>query len=405
MIKRILISTNFILLIVFSSCGQEKKNSKSDSQLKELTELQNNSFNTFNSKGLERSLGLEFSIAYPKSYSLTNVKDKSVVKGFVSHEENIIYMVSLNKADHNFTSEEIINILSKENIEYTIRNVSTGCKIQNFTDDFSIDGKPSCYIDYTNNLGNDLSGLYRQYFLMYNNYFITINCAVINTGNDITKNAIEKFNNYKVFFNSIVNSFKILEKGKNNLSVNGYLNFKNSVKSIDKSIENDEWTDELYRNKKYNFRVQFPKHWEYDRGTAKYTIARSINRLAAASIPVTIIDYGNNSESKSDIFKAIPEEEFELQFMNEIFALENTKAENIELEKGYLDNFPAYIISFTTRISAGNKSEIFYNKQVQCLKNNILYNLSIVIPKDEWTNSMAITFNRVIESFKFEDNY
>ena len=55
-----------------------------------------------------------------------------------------------------------------------------------------------------------------------------------------------------------------------------------------RNTENNEWKKNVYRNKYYKFRVEFPKGWEYDDGTSKSTLARSLNRNMSATISVFV---------------------------------------------------------------------------------------------------------------------
>lgn len=172
---------------------------------------------------------------------------------------------------------------------------------------------------------------------------------------------------------------------------------KKVIIPTDKSIENFEWISNLYRNKKYKFRLEFPKEWEYDNGTAETTLARSLNKEKASVVVVGVTEFKNGLSNiqETDI------KEYKKTF-NELLLLQNQFAKDFKIQNGSLHNLPAYILQFVTTESAGTKSVEYFIKQVHCYHASKLYVIGINLPLDEWTPSMSVIFDRVVESFIFE---
>ncbi|MFN4812029.1 MAG: PsbP-related protein [Bacteroidota bacterium] len=188
-------------------------------------------------------------------------------------------------------------------------------------------------------------------------------------------------------------------------NIDDYNKNKELTPPTDKNLENDHWDSEVYRNSKYHFQLQFPKGWEYDRGTSSKTLARALNRKKGISISVTVVHLTYNPEDPNDISKSNTLENIQSKFIDELLALNNTTRENIQIQNGFLNNYPAYIYEFTSQQSSGNQSYQFYFKQVQCFFNSKIYQLNFSIPIELYDSEMETIFNRVIHSFKFDFTY
>lgn len=186
----------------------------------------------------------------------------------------------------------------------------------------------------------------------------------------------------------------------------GLKNYIATIPPTNRELRNNEWRENVYRNKFYKFRVEFPKGWEYDNGTSKTTLARSLNRSLGATISVFVSHLGESEKAlyANDIIKSISKDLYTKNF-KQGFALQNTKPENIDIKAGALNNFPAYLISFTTLESSGQKSYKFISKQIHCYQNGLLYQLALNISVDDFDSSVNKLFERTIESFNFENAY
>jgi hypothetical protein len=180
--------------------------------------------------------------------------------------------------------------------------------------------------------------------------------------------------------------------------------FKNSIPETNRSSDNDEWTGNLYRNKFYKFRIEFPKGWEYDKGTTKSTLARALNRPYAAVLSVTVTHLPDQPKNPDNIFESAPMNDYATEF-NRLLALQNTKAEKFKIEAGALNNFPAYLIQFSSKVSSGTESYIYLSKQIQCYYDSKIYQININLPEDLYDSEMNKFYNRVINSFNFEIAY
>lgn len=180
--------------------------------------------------------------------------------------------------------------------------------------------------------------------------------------------------------------------------------YKKTIPATNRNPENDEWRNNVYRNKFYKFRIEFPKGWEYDAGTTKTTLARAINREHGAAFSVTITHLPDEPPYPNDIIKSSPPDEYGKDF-NKILALQNTKAENLKIEKGFLNNFPAYLIEFTQVVSSGSRTFTYLGKQIQCYYDSKIYQINLNLPVDAYDNEMNKFYHRVVESFNFEIAY
>lgn len=176
--------------------------------------------------------------------------------------------------------------------------------------------------------------------------------------------------------------------------------------ATNRDAENNEWRKNVYRNKYYKFRIEFPKGWEYDDGTSKTTLARSLNRSIGATISVFVSHIADQEKpsNPNSIVASVPLDFYTKDF-DKSMALQNTKAEKLKIESGTLNNFPAYLISFTTLESSGNKSYTFLSKQIHCYQKGLLYQIALNIPIDFYNSDVELLYHRTIESFNFENSY
>lgn len=176
--------------------------------------------------------------------------------------------------------------------------------------------------------------------------------------------------------------------------------------ATNRDSENNEWKKNVYRNKHYKFRIEFPKGWEYDDGSSKTTLARSLNRGIGATISVFVSHIADQEKplNPNDIVASVPLNFYTNDF-DKSMALQNTKAEKLKIEAGTLNNFPAYLISFSTLESSGKKSYTFLSKQIHCYQKGLLYQIALNIPVDFYNSDVELLYQRTIESFKFENSY
>lgn len=205
-----------------------------------------------------------------------------------------------------------------------------------------------------------------------------------------------------VFF--MLSTVGCVEAQNSNQQLNeaGYREFKSVVDETDKSPANDVWNGSIYRNKKYGFRVQFPEGWEVDKGMSTNTVARAIHREYGITLSAAIQHLPVVVDDKMDILKLYPKEEFK-SLMNEVLAKTNKSSiKELDIQQGYLNNLPAYIITATYDLSSMDQTMTFIMRQVQCLRNSKFYNVQMVIPLDFYDDATEQLFRSFVDSYKFE---
>jgi hypothetical protein len=187
---------------------------------------------------------------------------------------------------------------------------------------------------------------------------------------------------------------------KEKTSIDNQDNVKSSQKQTIKNDINDGWNNNIYTNALYKFKIEFPNEWQHDNGASDRTLARTYDRKLGASFSMQVIHLPKEFENSNDIWKSV----------NEAEMLEATKIEtsqsfkevnNIKIEKGYLKNNNAYIVSLNHKVYSGTRSFKYLVKQVKCFKNGKLYQITFTIPDDYFNDTMSILFTRVIDSFLF----
>lgn len=170
--------------------------------------------------------------------------------------------------------------------------------------------------------------------------------------------------------------------------------------STDKTASNDQIDGSLYRNNKYNFRIRFIEGWTFRKGDSKSTVIKSVKADSGKAISVIVEDFLNIELQN----KALTQQELNDQKKQiiDVMKLQNIEPTNIEIQNGFLNNFPAIIITFNS-IARSQTVEIEYaHKQIHCINDSKLYNISISMPDAFYDNNENKRLNRVIESFVFE---
>jgi hypothetical protein len=374
-------------------------------QLQELNEFQHGKTKKFISDGKLKGKGIKFSILYPVSYKPNNVDHVAIVKAFEQNAGQAVYMVGATKAEEGISKRRKEILLSKENCETSMSKAAPAYGFLDYSENLKVDNCDAVYIEFENKL-NGILCFNRHYFIIAGDYLFTVGFII---PQNETKSLIERkklFNSYKPFFDVVISSLKFIDYGIpqskkiDDFDISDYMKYKDRIPETDKNKSNETWDNELYRNKKYKFRVAFPKNWEYDGGTTKGTLARSYQREKGVTISVIVRHLDHTQGNDSSNIYTIPA--MKQDQINKVLELQNMKVENFKSEKGYLNNFPAYLYEFTSKRSAGTESYTYLSKQIQCLQGNKIYILGINIPIENWDEEMMIHYDRVIKSFVFE---
>lgn len=189
---------------------------------------------------------------------------------------------------------------------------------------------------------------------------------------------------------------------KSELTKDGLRQFNDFVKKTDKSKENDVWYGSIYRNKKYHFRIEFPKNWELDSGMSINTIARAIDREHGISLSVAIQHLPVDVPDTLDIFQSITFDEFKYSFARALEETNKTILDDLEVKRSILNNLPAYLMSATYNASSIDRTVKFLLLQICCLKESKYYIVQMVLPVDFYNEKSEQIFRSFVDSFKFE---
>lgn len=392
---------NVIISICFFILGFQNT---AQCQLSEIKEFQEKKTKSYLSNGQGKSKGLKFSIQYPVSYSPYEIDNYGMVKGFSKNSGGSSIMIGLLKHEEALSLEAKKHLLAQANLEKSMRSISSTAQVIKYKGGFEVGGYMAASLDFQVNDAASGNLIIRTCNIEINNYSVILSFLIPLSNKLTPAQASAKLNTYIPFFDFVLKSFKTTDQKKqtDELKINTqeYLKYKEQIPETDKSKGNDKWINELYRNTKYKFRVNFPKAWEYDAGASKKTLARAMNREKAATMAISVTHLEQiKSKDSSNIFKGPPMTRTQ---MNDILAIQNMKIENFKSEKAYLNNFPAYMYEFTSEAKAGTDSYTYLSKQIQCMCQNKLYTLVINLPLENWDEEMMILFDRFIKSFVFE---
>ena len=190
---------------------------------------------------------------------------------------------------------------------------------------------------------------------------------------------------------------------------------KEMIEPTDKNPNNDEWVGNLYRNNKYNFRIEFPSSnkrilhedsllykWEYLAGAGKGILAKAINREYGITISTLVQNMPNTLNHPDDIWKNINIEDSKIVF-KDLMNLQKIDLNNLKVEKGYLSNFNAYIYTSIFEHKVGSEKIEYFSKTIACLVDNKIYNVSISLPHIYWQNdNVKELFRNVLFSYTIE---
>jgi tetratricopeptide (TPR) repeat protein len=187
-------------------------------------------------------------------------------------------------------------------------------------------------------------------------------------------------------------------KGASDL-IKKFCNKTSLVSQTDTSSKNDFIKGGFYINKKYKFRVHFIDSWKLDKGSDfDNVVVRSTQPDSGKTIGVIIIDYPNQ-KMKDKILT-----EKEKQDIIESLKLQGITPTNFKVERGWLNNFPANIMTYNF-IKRDDTYEIpFMVKQISCTTDGVMYSLSISMPSAFYTEEEENRIYKVIASFYFVKN-
>ncbi|MDP3929181.1 MAG: hypothetical protein Q8R57_09170 [Bacteroidota bacterium] len=169
----------------------------------------------------------------------------------------------------------------------------------------------------------------------------------------------------------------------------------------DKSKSTFEIDGTLYRNKKYKFRMRFIDRWEFREGDSRTTVIKSTLPTRGISISIIINEYADTK------LKDLTHTSKEINDFKELLYNDFTKAGmkiyDFEALPTFLINHPSITYKFKSDVKIQSTVLTYFNKQIHCVKDGILFNISISYPEIYIENEDLIQIEDAINSFRFED--
>lgn len=163
---------------------------------------------------------------------------------------------------------------------------------------------------------------------------------------------------------------------------------------------NDEWKSNFYRNTLYDFRIEFPKKWTYDKGSSDITLARAMNGGLGATIEVSV-SHLTEADEKNDIREIISKDEL-IKEVVKLLGRQKISPQSEKIQDALLNNFPAYIAEFEQTQKVGTLEIICKTIQIQSVVKSVIYQITLNIPLDFFNAEIRELFQKTIESFVFE---
>ncbi len=88
--------------------------------------------------------------------------------------------------------------------------------------------------------------------------------------------------------------------------------------------------------------------------------------------------------------------------MVDILKEKNMEPINLKVTKGYLNNFPAQIVTYEAIVRVQTKEVKYFMKVIQCINKGRIYSISLGMPSILYDNKESNKIDTVIESFIFE---
>lgn len=170
-----------------------------------------------------------------------------------------------------------------------------------------------------------------------------------------------------------------------------------------KVLQEHEWIENLYRNNKHKFRVEFPKGWSYGRGLGKNIVARGYHQDSGIVFNLLIkkID-GANIASDEEIKKW---DIWETNTVKEKLSLMFADFKEIEIKNVYLDGVHAQLTVYTYTKLAYDQKLKYIAHSIFCYKNGYEIGLTTVLPALFYNEDLDKKTRKYFESFLWEKAY
>ncbi len=356
---------------------------------------------TFETDGTGKSIGMKIKMIHPCNWTKKDINDSRIVKNFTCQIEEGYLITS------NLVLIPTPKLLNKAQFEFAM---STNQLMKMMAGKGEV--QEINWLQFDNFDGAELqvktikNGIYYYslHFYMYSNKGLMVINYFVTAESDAK--ALSAFNKNKSLFRKLVKKTVLLNPVPNQGVTTGSTKeslkewTKSNLTNTDKSISNDIIEGSLYRNTKYSFRIRFFDNWEIRKGDSKTTIIKSVQPDSGKSILVLVSDYPNFKLPEGEMSDKEVEETKKILIT--MFKEWNMTPEGFKIIRGYLNNFPATISTFTIEEKSQTTIISYKYKQITCFKDGFLYNLTISMPQVFWTDKEDSRLNRVLESFVFE---
>jgi len=172
-----------------------------------------------------------------------------------------------------------------------------------------------------------------------------------------------------------------------------------AILQTDKNSENSEIIDNLYRNKKYHFRIKFPKGWRLDVGDGIHIIQKASFEDSVISIMVQQFDLGG--ENILSIKDVINLEEFVDTSFNGVKE-KFSDAKIINYGETRIDNEPTYWIEYSASAQVLDYQIKMTNLVYYIVKGDIMYIIDAGAITDNYSDVKSL-FLKSVSTFVLEN--
>lgn len=173
-----------------------------------------------------------------------------------------------------------------------------------------------------------------------------------------------------------------------------YFTIQDKVESTaDKSDEHVEIIDNLYRNKKYKFRIKFPEGWKIQNGDGPNILVKASSKNGS-SVNIFVKDTG---VPLGDIDDFLTLDEW-AESVNEKFPA----AKILEKKETHIDNRRAFYVKYEVNYEAMDMKIKMIMFTVALISNNFLYNMTASSEYNSFAENESV-LNQSVRTFVIEN--
>ncbi len=173
-----------------------------------------------------------------------------------------------------------------------------------------------------------------------------------------------------------------------------YFTIQNKIESTaDKSDEHVEIIDNLYRNKKYKFRIKFPEGWRIEKGDGPNILVKASSEKGRG-VNLYVKDTGAQLGSIDDFFT--------LNEWAELIYEKFPAAKIVEKREVQIGNRKAYYVKYEVDYEAMDAKVKMIMFNVSLVNNNFLYGITASSDYNSFAENEN-TLNQSVRTFVIED--